>query len=1184
MEKEQLLHLSEIHKTVADQLGLPAGAVDVDDNLVELGMHSLGMIKLAAAWRRAGHDVNFGDLAVRPTVRSWLDLLVERSTGAPPQQGPEPAPTGRQPPLSHPASLSRPTEVAEFPQALGSSGPDDTFGLATMQHAYWVGRSDEQALGGVAAHLYAEFDGGGVERERLSRAVDALVRHHPMLRCRFLDNGRQQVLDQPRIPVFQHIDLSGLPQDEVTTQLAAIRHSKTHQRMPAALGKVFDVTLTELPGGRTRLHVDVDMLAADALSYRLLMADLALLYTAGDDSLDVIEYTYRDYLAERSTTGTAERERAWWLKKLPELPDPPLLPLVPEADRADPHLTVRYDHWIDATSKQRLIERSRRAGVTPATVLAAVFAEVVGRWSSEQRFLLNLPLFNREPTHPDVERIVGDFSNSVMLDMECSSAASIVDRTRELQSRLHDGVAQAAYPGLDVLRDLGRYRGEPLLAPVVYTSGLNLGELFRDEVSDTFGEPVWIVSQGPQVVLDAQVVELQGGLLLNWDVREHAFPAGLMDEMFGRHREIIGELLADDADWTRPLGAPLPAAQTQVRRRVNGGTAPRGGRCLHDGFFAVAEEAPERTALLWGDGQSLSYTALSDKALRVAAALRSHGVTPGQAVSIQLPKGPDQVIAALGVLAAGATYVPIGHDQPPARRDRIQRVGEVVLGIVPTGPGDTPSINVLTLDSAVSFPHPLPGPVPTDDDALAYVLFTSGSTGEPKGVEVAHAAAMNTVDRCVELFEVTELDRSLALSPLEFDLSVQDVFGLLSVGGSVVVADEATRRDGHRAADLVRRHRVSQLYCVPALLDMILTAGDVEGLGDSLRTVLVGGDWVGVDLPRRLRALVPDCRFAGLGGATETAIHHTVCEVGDTIPDDWQAVPFGVPLANVRCRVVNERGLDCPDWVSGELWIGGSGLARGYRGDPERTADRFLEYEGHRWYRTGDMARYRPDGIIEFLGRRDHQVKVRGYRIELGEVESALRTLPGVQRAVVEAVGSHTRALAAAVVGDSGLDPHELRSAAALLLPPYMVPERIELVETLPLTGSGKVDRKTLRARLTEGSDERQYVPPADDLEAALARIVGEVLSVNRVGVETDFFALGGDSVLGTVAVARIREWLDTSDVSVADLYTGRDVRGLAARLVARQRTPGRLEKVAALYLDVADMSDDDISAEQEDG
>ncbi|WP_020494739.1 non-ribosomal peptide synthetase [Sciscionella marina] len=1141
--------LDAIRAVVAEQLEVPVADIGAEDDLVELGVHSMCMIKLAAQWRRSGFDVNFGELAANPSVRDWFELLRGRAQ-ADDTREPEPA-------------AARDTENA-----------DDTFGLATMQHAYWVGRSDEQALGGVAAHLYAEFDGGEVDPERLERAVAALLRRHPMLRCQFLDNGRQRVLEEPGVPAFEHTDLRDLPEEQAQRRLTGIREAKTHQRMPAELGKVFDVALSSLPGGRTRLHVDVDMLAADALSYRVLMADLAAFYHEGPQALDPLEYTYRDYLEDRANPEAREREREWWLGQLPQLPDPPVLPLVPEAERADPRRTVRYAQHVGAEGKHRLIERSKQYGVTPAAVLAAVFAEVIGRWSGNQRFLLNLPLFNREPTHADIEQLVGDFSNSVMLDMDCTGEASPLERARELQRRLHGSAAHADYPGLDVLRDLGRYRGQPLLAPVVYTSGLNLGELFRESVPRTFGDPVWIVSQGPQVVLDAQVVELDGGLLLNWDVREHAFPDGLMAEMFGRHRTIIENLLAEDADWTVPFPAGLPAAQQDVRDRDNAVTAPRSGSCLHDGFFAIAARDPERTALYLADSSTVSFGELRERALRIAGALAENGVRQGDAVSIQLPKGPDQVSAVLGVLAAGAAYVPIGADQPPARRDRIQRIGEVVLGLVPDGETEDQRVPALAFGAAAGHTQPFAGPVELGSGAIAYVLFTSGSTGEPKGVEVAHAAAMNTIEGCAERFGVTTEDRGIALSPLEFDLSVQEIFGTLSVGASLVVAEESARRDGTLAAALLREHAVTQLYCVPALLDMILAAG----ASPSLRTVLLGGDWVGAELPARLREIAPGCRFAGLGGATETAIHHTVCEVGERPPADWKAVPFGVPLPNTRARVVNERGLDCPDWVAGELWIGGSGLASGYRGDPERTADRFVTYAGSRWYRTGDRARYRPDGTIEFLGRADEQVKIRGYRIELGEVEQALRSVDGVRQAVAEVLGSRAPVLAAAVTGSA--DPERLRVELAATLPGYMVPERIEVLDAIPLTGSGKVARRQVRVLLGAEGTEQRYTPPDNDLESALAMIVGEVLEVRRVGVETDFFALGGDSVLGTVAIARIREWLDTADVSVADLYTGRHVRGLAELLAGRQRTPGRLEQVAKLYLEVAEMPDEDVLTE----
>ncbi|MFH0245590.1 amino acid adenylation domain-containing protein [Streptomyces sp. HK10] len=1160
-----VLGQEEIRALVAGELELEPAAVGLDDDLVTLGLHSMRMIKIAAGLRRRGIRVNFADLALRPSVREWAALVPERSRGRTRPDAAEPA-------------------EPEEPARSGPLAESEPFGLATMQHGYWIGRADGQALGGVAAHLYAEFDGRDVDPGRLERAVANLVRRHGMLRSQFLDDGTQRVLEEPGVPVWSVTDLRAQEAPAVEQRLEEIRQRKTHQRMRADLGQVLDISLTLLPEGRTRLHVDVDMLAADALSYRLMLADLAEFYARDGEGLEPLSYNYRSYLSDYAAlNGPArETERAWWQDVLPQMPDAPALPLVPESEREDPLRSVRYEHWLDPERKRRLIERAHQHGVTPATVLASVFAEVVGRWSSDQRFLLNLPLFNREPLHPDVEKLVGDFSSSVLLDVDVTAPETLLGRARRFQQNLHGKAAHAGYPGLDVLRDLGRLRGEPVLASVVYTSGLNLGELFRDSVIESFGDPVWIISQGPQVVLDAQVVELRGGLLLNWDVREHAFPAGMMDMMFRRHRELIEELLGDDADWERRVDQGLPPEQAEVRARVNATDHPAPGRLLHQGFFEHAASVPDATSLVWGAEGRMTYAELRERALRVAGALVAHGVRAGDAVSIQLPKGPDQVVAALGVLAAGASYVPIGIDQPDARREQIESTGDVVLALHGGGrTSDGGRVTALGIGEAARFGEPLEAPVAVGPESIAYVMFTSGSTGRPKGVEMPHAAVMNTLDCLNETFGVNAGDRSLALSPFEFDLSVYDVFGLLSAGGCVVLTDDEVRRDGQRVADLMRTQGVTILNCVPGLLDMILAGGGSDGVGDGLRAVVLGGDWVGTDLPERLRRQAPHCRFAGLGGTTETAIHSTICEVTDRVPPQWHAVPYGVPLRNVRCRVVNAAGADCPDWVPGELWIGGHGVAKGYRNDPERTADRFVTHQGHRWYRTGDMARYWPDGTLEFLGRRDHQVKLRGHRVELGEVEAALRAVPAVHRAIAEVVGEGTQKLVAAVTLTEPSDGAAIREALTRLLPPYMVPERLEILDDFPLTSNGKIDRRAVRSTLrAAAAPQESRTAPTGDLEIVLAEIVAGVLGTDRVGAEQDFFSLGGDSVLATTVIARIREWLDTSEPTVTDLFAGRTVRDLAARLAGQQSTPGRIEQAARIYREVASMSDEEVLAE----
>jgi len=1148
----------QIRATIAAQLGCPAADVADHDDLIQLGLNSIRMMTLAGGWRKRGVDITFAQLAASPTVESWYGLL--GSSGA--------------------RSVAADSAIAEV--AIEREADDAPFPLAPMQHAYWIGRSDEQELGGVAAHLYVEFDGGAIDPVRMERAVAGLVEAHPMLRTRFLPDGTQQTMPRPGRPVFEVVDLRGHGTDALESALLELRERKTHQRLAINDGQVIDVTLTLCGEDRSRLHLDIDMLAGDAMSYRVLVSDLAELYRGA--TLPSPGYSYRRYCTERRPDPTArERDRDWWQRRLPELAGAPELPIVPVAERADPHRTVRYHHWLTPAAKRRLVAGAHARGVTPAMGLAAIFSDTIGGWSAQGSFLLNVPLFQRENVHPEIDRVVGDFTSSIMLQVDVTQNVSVVERAHAIQHRVYESGSHAAYSGLDVLRDLGRYRGEPVLAPVVFTSALDLGGLFATHVIETLGEPVWIISQGPQVLLDAQVTEVRGGLLLNWDVREAAFPDGLIDAMFARFTEAVLRLTEGDAGWDAKAPVRLPSTQAKVRATINATDGPVSGRCLHQGFFEHAAAAPDAAAVVWGLGAAQgawNYRELADRALAVAGALGAAGVRPGAAVAVQLPKGRDQIVAVLGVLAAGCTYVPIGFDQPEVRRTKILQTADVVAGLTFGGADMGTNIPCLSIDAAQRHPEPLGEPVFPDTGAIAYVIFTSGSTGLPKGVDVPHSGAMNTIDAVNQWFEIGSADRVLALSALEFDASVYDMFGMFSVGGSVVAVDSEERAAATTWVELVRQHRVSILNCVPSMLDMILElAGD--RLGDSLRAVTLGGDWVGADLARRLAKQVPGCRFSGLGGATETSIHHTICEVVGAPPAHWSTVPFGVPLRNVRCRVVAPSGRDCPDWVSGELWVGGANVAAGYRNDPQRTVQRFVEYEGIRWYKTGDMARYWPDGTIEFLGRADNQVQIRGYRVELGEVESALRALPGVRHAVAAVVGADAPKLVAAIAGDSG-EIVDVGAAVADLLPGYMVPTRTVFLDRIPLTPNGKLDRRAVAALLQpEGTADDGA--PRNDVETAIAGIVAEVLGVHSVGVHDDFFALGGDSVLATTVIARVRDWLDIDHAVVADLFATRTVAGLAERLNQREvarGTPARLITIARHYLDVAALTDEEVLAE----
>lgn len=1123
---------------IAELLGVPAGTIDHGADLVGQGLDSIRMMSLAGRWRRQGLAVDFAALAEQPTIQAWSALL---STVAQTQ------------PQSAPATAGADT---------------DPFPLAPMQHAMWVGRDDDVPLGGVAGHLYVEFDArSAIDPDRLRAAAAALAARHPMLRVQFLPDGTQRirtVQECPTVPVSVQ-DLRDADAAAVEQRLAHTRDAKSRQQLDDA---VLELTLSQLPGGASRLHVDLDMQAADAMSYRVLTADLAALYRG--ERLPALGYTYRQYLAQQAGRQPDDAHRQWWAQRIPDLPDPPRLPR-PLGKPADPHRSTRRWHWLDPATRDALFTHARARGVTPAMVLAASFAGTLVSWSAEARFLLNVPLFDRDPLHPEIDWLVGDFTSSLLLDVDLSQADSAAARAHTLQEAMRAAAAHSSYPGLSVLRDLSRHRGTQVLAPVVFTSALGLGELFSAEVTATLGTPVWIISQGPQVLLDAQVTEFDGGLLVNWDVREDMFAPGVVDAMFAHHIDEVTRLAGGSGAWDGARPPALSAAQRQIRDAVNAVTAEVGRETLHDGFFRRADQQPDAPAVLH-DGGVLSYAALRDQALAVAAALREQGVAFGDTVALLGPKHVDQIPALLGILAAGAVYLPVAADQPRERTERILALGAARVALVT---GDVlPDVEIPTLALTQAIRHDRDRqPAVTDPADLAYVVFTSGSTGEPKGVEVTHDAAMNTVETLSARFGFGPHDRSLALLTLDADMSVLDVFAMLRVGGAIVLVDEADRRAPEAWARLVDTHRVSVLNLMPGACEMLLsTHGDLS----SVRAVLTGGDWVRPGLARRFAARAPGVRFAGLGGATETAIHATVCEVTGEPPADWASVPYGFPLPNIACRVVGADGADQPDWVPGELWVSGRGLARGYRGRPDLTAERFVQHDGRTWYRTGDLARYWPDGTLEFVGRADHRVKISGYRIELGEVEAALRRLPGVSDAVAVVLPADTGArdllVAAVHVDGPGMTAASLRAALAELLPEYMVPQRLHLVAAIPYTVAGKIDRRAVTAELAGMASGDGYREPAGSLQRALAAIIAEVLGAARVGVDDDFFALGGDSVLATAAIARIRTWLDAPRAVVADIFATRTIAALAHRLTAAEADPDRLDAVADVYLEVAQL------------
>lgn len=410
---------------------------------------------------------------------------------------------------------------------------------------------------------------------------------------------------------------------------------------------------------------------------------------------------------------------------------------------------------------------------------------------------------------------------------------------------------------------------------------------------------------------------------------------------------------------------------------------------LHEEFFETAECYPEKTAIIWYDEmrENITYAQLADKVLRMANMLTIHGISENEYIAVSIPKGPWQIISVLAVLSVGCTYVPIDIEWPEERKKKICKKANIknFITITTYSPEVIEGIDIIYADESEHF-EKIKDFMRYEDERSAYVIFTSGTTGEPKGVEISHKSADNTIKDINYRFGISSKDKCFAISELSFDLSVYDIFGMLAEGGTIVLPRPKERKMADRWFDIFINEQITIWNSVPAIYDMFLMVAENSTKTVPLKKVLLSGDWVQPTLYDRNKKITSNCEFISLGGATEAAIW-SVYYVVNEVRSDWNSVPYGYPLANQKVIIMNTQNQECPDDVPGELWIGGMGVAKGYINEPDLTEEKFVFYNGKRWYRTGDLVSFTKDGHLEFLGRIDHQIKLNGYRIELKEIE-----------------------------------------------------------------------------------------------------------------------------------------------------------------------------------------------------
>jgi len=1068
------------------------------------------------------------------------------------------------------------SEIIRYLKVLRAKNAEGLRELTNLQQAYWVGEKSAFSCS-TQAMVHLVFKTPYLNEERLCQSVCAVMRRHPPLRMLINTIGDPEIgsATAPKIDVIYTQQNDG--------GCHSVIENAQDLLLPLERGPPFKLILVRQKESN-HLHALLRLIAFDATSVSIFMDGIAAAY----EDVNLCEQwsepssvyaRLAESLAKKGRSSAFKKSRDYWQKRIPSMRAAPQLPLALEGRK---EVSFRRHHGRLSTQKwNRLQAIAAEQGCSINSVLCQIYACALQRWSQSQDFTLNVMFSQRYLVNQQIGQGIGNFSSTLLLAV--NSGGSFYDQVVRLQARLFEAMEMNAFDGVAVLRSIaskleGTDAGQPLM-PFVFSTQIESGqkdEPFHKSVGWTMTDSSM---QTPQVWLDHQVYEVDGELGFNFDEVEGVFPNGMIADVFCYYESLLDLFAGDRAAWSSDKPPALPSSFLTARNAANRTDQEIGEHTLHNGLWKWARTAPSKDAICHMDSL-WSFQKLADAANHLAAQLIEKGVEVGDHVLVGGPKTPEAIAALYAVLSAGAVYVPVSEQMPQNRVLGIVEHADIKVALT-----NTPRIkSALTQAGIAVIDHhkslaqmksgqPTTAPLrDVDPGNVAYVIYTSGSTGQPKGVVISHRAAANTIIDVIDRFKITPDDRLLGVSELTFDLSVFDVFALSHGGTALVLPEDNSLTDPGAWIAAADKYGATIWNSVPAIMQLALNyqCGPTgskalnhrkgEAL-DSLRVFMASGDWIPLDLPGRLAELLPKSEFFSLGGATEASIWSNYFNV-KKVDAKWKSIPYGYPLANQRFHILDGDLEPVPPGVVGHLFIAGDGVAEGYLNDPKRTSKSFFVASsiGERIYRTGDLGRYDHQGCMEFMGRRDFQVKINGHRIELGEIEKTLQKFDPIDQAVVVVSGAGENAsLVAVVTWAQDRDEEGAQKISAANLPKYMVPSRIVSVDAFPLTSNGKVDAKALKALAEQRpiSVGSKVVRPAKTkVEKQLRSCWEKVLGVPVPSVDHEFFSLGGDSIKTVHLLNELMQNFD-QPITLEQLYQNSNIKDQAEFFEKNQHKNG---------------------------
>ncbi|MEB1529286.1 non-ribosomal peptide synthase/polyketide synthase, partial [Xanthomonas sp. WHRI 7945] len=1109
------------------------------DHFFELGGHSLLAVRLVTRLRGAlGVDLALRDVFAQPTLSGLARVA---------------------------SSAEASTHGAIVPVDRSAPLP-----LSWAQQRLWfLDQLDHAAA--EAYHIPAALRlTGELHRTALRASLDRIVVRHESLRTIFAsaDGAPHQVIVSEGIgfALLEH-DLRAMEASAQAATLAELSAEEARAPFDLAAGPLIRGRLLQLADDDHVLLVTQHHIVSDGWSIALLIRELGALYAAfsqGEaDPLAPLPIQYADYAAWQRQWlqgDVLQRQIAFWREHLAGAPALLELP----SDRPRPATQSYRGDAVEVRLGQELTGAlhalSQRHGVTLFMTLLAGWSALLSRMSGQDEVVIGSPIANRQ--RAEVEPMVGFFVNTLALRVKLDADPSVAELLAQIKATTLGAYAHQDLPFEQVVEALQPARSlshSPLFQALLALNNTSADAL---RLPGLMLSTIDVAQRTTQFDLTLSLVETADGLVGSLAYAVDLFDQVTVQRMFGHWTTLLEAMVTDDAQSLSRLSLLSLGERQRILAGFNATRVEHPhDKTIHALFEAQAARHPDAVAVECGDGR-LSYGELNHRANRLAHHLAALGVRCDERIALCMERGIEMVVGVLGILKAGAAYVPLDPDYPPERLAFMLSDSAPVALLTDTVHAERLSVlnppRMVVLDGAddrsaiAKYPQHDPQVKELAPHHLAYVIYTSGSTGRPKGVMVEHRQLVAST--LARTHAYSKYERFLLLSSIAFDSSVAGIFGTLASAGTLLIPEEVSARDLDAIAALVERLQATTLLCVPSLARLIL-----EHLSRhterSLREIIVAGETCPPALRDMAASFVPTLTLYNEYGPTEATVWATLyrASAGDGGP-----VPIGRPVANTRIYVLDRHGALLPVGVAGELHIGGAGVARGYLGRPDLTAERFLadpfsNDADARMYRTGDMGRWLADGNLQYLGRNDFQVKIRGFRVELGEIEAKLSACAGVREAavIVREDVADDRRLVAYVVAQPGMAPSaaELRMQLSQDLPEYMIPSAFVGLDALPLTPNGKLDRKALPAPDQSAIASRDYQAPVGDSEQMLAGLWQELLGLKQIGRADHFFELGGHSLLAVRLVARLRAMLGI-DVPLRDVFA-RPILSELAQLVS---------------------------------